>query len=71
MSLINIGAESGVGFDISDEAIKEANELKEISGLNCDFIRTDVYDIDEKYNNRFDLVYISIGQFSTTPASLS
>jgi len=67
LSLINMGAESGVGFDISDEAIKEANELKEISGLNCDFIRTDVYDIDEKYSNSFDLVYISIGAFNWLP----
>ncbi|MGE5473973.1 MAG: class I SAM-dependent methyltransferase [Ignavibacteriales bacterium] len=67
LSVINIGAESGVGFDISDEAIKEANELKEVSGLNCEFIRTDVYDIDEKYTNSFDLVYISIGAFNWLP----
>jgi len=56
LSIINIGAASGVGFDISDEAIREANELRELCELNCDFVRTDVYDIDDKYTNSFDLV---------------
>ena len=32
LSLLNLGAISGVGFDISDEAIKEANRLQVVSG---------------------------------------
>ncbi|MCD6162378.1 MAG: class I SAM-dependent methyltransferase [candidate division Zixibacteria bacterium] len=67
LSLINLGADSGVGFDISDEAIKEALELAEISGLNCDFIRTDVYDIGEEYYNQFDFIYITIGALTWLP----
>jgi len=61
LSILNMGANSGIGFDISDEAIKEANRLQTISGLDCSFIRTDIYDLVEKYNNSFDLVYISVG----------
>lgn len=67
LSLLNLGAESGVGFDISDEAIKEAKELAEISGLNCQFVRTDVYDIGEEYYDSFDLVYITIGAMAWLP----
>lgn len=67
LSLVNIGAESAVGFDISDEAIAEAKELTGISGLGCKFVRTDVYDIDEKYFNKFDLIYISIGALYWLP----
>lgn len=67
LSLINLGARDGVGFDISDEAIDDANKLKEISGLNCEFVRTDVYDIKEKYFGEFDLVYISIGAICWLP----
>lgn len=67
LSIINLGAKYGVGFDISDEVIKEADELKTISELNAEFVRTDVYDIEEKYYNRFDLVYLSIGGLGWLP----
>ena len=67
LSLVNLGAKSAVGFDISDEAIKEALELAKISGLNCKFVRTDVYDIGEEYNNSFDLIYITIGAMGWLP----
>jgi len=67
LSLVNLGAKSAVGFDLSDKAIEEALKLKEISGLNCRFVRTDVYDIDPKYFGLFDIVYISIGALSWLP----
>lgn len=67
-SILNaLEAESGVGFDISDEAIKEANKLQQVTGLNCKFKRTDVYEIDEDYFNSFDLVYITVGALSWLP----
>jgi len=67
LSLVNLGAESAIGFDISDEAIKEAKNLRQISGLNCKFVRANVYDIGEEYFDQFDLVYISIGALCWLP----
>lgn len=67
LSIASLGTKSAVGFDISDEAIKEARDLAEISGLNCSFIRTDTYDIGEEYYNRFDMIYISIGALAWMP----
>jgi len=67
LSLINLGAKSGVGFDISDEAIAEARELAEISKIDASFVRTDVLEIGEEYNDAFDLVYISIGAMTWLP----
>jgi len=67
LSLINIGAKSGAGFDISDAAIEEAIELKNISKLPAEFIRTDAYDISIEFYNEFDLVYISIGALAWLP----
>lgn len=67
LSLVSIGARHAVGFDISDEAIKDANELKEISGLNCEFVRTDVYDIGEEYNDSFNFIFITIGALYWLP----
>jgi len=61
LSIINLGAKKGTGFDISDTAISEANELKSISNLNAEFHRINILDIDDSFNNSIDLVYISEG----------
>jgi len=42
LSLVKFGAKKGIGFDISDTAISEANELKAIANLNVEFYRTDI-----------------------------
>lgn len=67
LSVLNMGAISGVGFDISDKVIEEAKELAKISGKDGEFVRTDIYEIDKKYYNRFDLVLITIGALSWMP----
>ncbi|CEH28919.1 hypothetical protein AM501_26975 [Aneurinibacillus migulanus] len=67
LSIINLGAKSGTGFDISDYAIQEANELAIVSNLPCTFIRTDVYDIGKEHTEQYDLVYISIGALTWLP----
>ena len=61
LSLVKLGAKRGVGFDISDMAIAEANELKTVSNLNVDFYRINILDIDDTFNNAVDFVYISEG----------
>ncbi len=60
-SLIKFGARKGIGFDISDAAISEANELKAISNLNAEFYRTDILEIDDTFNDSIDFIYISEG----------
>jgi SAM-dependent methyltransferase len=67
LSVLNMGAASGVGFDISDTVIEEARELAKISDKAVEFVRTNIDDIDEKYFNRFDLVFITIGALSWMP----
>ncbi len=67
LSLINLGAKRGVGFDLSEAFINEANELKDISGLDCTFVETNVLDIGEEYRGKFDLVFITIGALCWIP----
>ena len=67
LSILNMGAKSGVGFDISDKTIEEAQELATISGRDCQFVRTNIFDIDKKYFNTFDLVFITIGALVWMP----
>ena len=61
ISLLKLGAAAGVGFDIADEAIKEATLLGTLSKTNCEFVRTNVYEIDPAYFHQFDLVFTTIG----------
>ena len=67
LSLLNLGAREGVGFDISDTAIAEARALTRNAGLPASFVRTDVLEIDPNYRQRFDLVFISIGALTWLP----
>ncbi len=67
ISVLNMGAKSGVGFDISDKVIEEAKELAKISGKAGEFVRTNIYDIDKKYFDSFDLVLITIGALFWMP----
>ena len=67
ISIIRLGAKRGVGFDISDEAIKEANLFSKIAGVNCTFKQSDVYDLDSITTGTFDLLYISVGALSWLP----
>ena len=61
LSIVNLGAKKGVGFDISDAAIAEANELKAIANLNAEFHRTNILDIDDTFNESIDFIYVSEG----------
>jgi SAM-dependent methyltransferase len=61
ISIMKMGASSGVGFDISDRFIAEAQELATLSGAQCDFVRTNVLEIGRDYDETFDLLVITVG----------
>jgi ubiquinone/menaquinone biosynthesis C-methylase UbiE len=67
MSLKNMGAGECVGFDISDEAIKEVNERALLCQIDCQFIRSEVYEIGAEHDNHFDIVYIRTGGMGWLP----
>lgn len=61
------GAKRCVGFDISDAFVAQAKRLARASGLDVDFVRANVYDIPESYNESFDIVYVTIGAIGWLP----
>jgi ubiquinone/menaquinone biosynthesis C-methylase UbiE len=67
MSLKNMGADECVGIDISDEAINEANERASLCQIDCQFIRSDVYEIGSEHDNHFDIAYIRAGGMGWLP----
>ena len=67
LSIKNMGAGRCVGFDISDEFIRQAQALNAAAGHDCEFVATSVYDIPATYDEQFDLIFISIGVLSWMP----
>ena len=67
LSLKNMGANHCVGIDICDEAIEEAQERAKKCGIDCEFIRSDVYDISEELYNSFDIVQLTAGCIGWIP----
>ena len=61
ISVVRLGADAGVGFDISDGAVAEARVLASLAHADCEFVRTNIYDIDPADCGRFDLVFTTIG----------
>ena len=67
LSLKDLGAGECVGFDISDEAIREAQERAMLAGIACQYVRGDIYALDLVYYGAFDLVYFSAGALEWLP----
>ncbi|MBR9860051.1 class I SAM-dependent methyltransferase [bacterium] len=66
MSLQRMGAEV-TGVDISDEAISKAQEIATELGLNTKFICTDVYNLPNVLDQKFDVVFTSYGTIGWLP----
>jgi SAM-dependent methyltransferase len=61
LTLLKMGAATGTGFDIAENFIEEGRRLAKEANLNAEFVATNIYDIDDTYSSRFDLVLITIG----------
>ena len=62
LSLMQLGAKNGIGFDIADNIIEQARETTEKAGIdNCEFVSTNILEIDSRYHNCFDFAFFTIG----------
>ena len=60
LSLARMGAKV-TGVDFSGTAIKNAKELNDELGLDGQFIQSDIYSLDKKLDEKFDIVFTSYG----------
>ncbi|GGK17937.1 class I SAM-dependent methyltransferase [Salinarimonas ramus] len=67
ISMTRLGARRGVGFDISAEFIDQAKRLARAADAPCTFEATDVYDIVDDHDGRFDLVVVTSGALCFMP----
>lgn len=68
LSLMQLGAKRGVGFDIADNIIHQAVETAEKAGIqNCEFVSCNILDISEAYCAQFDFILFTIGAITWFP----
>lgn len=60
LALVRMGGEV-TGIDISAESLKVAKNLSKKTGLKARFIETPLFDLPDKLNETFDMIYTSIG----------
>ena len=66
ISLARMGAKV-TGVDLSDTAIKQAQELNSKCGTDVTFIASDVYSLPEVLKGTFDIVFTSYGTIGWLP----
>ncbi len=66
ISLGRMGARA-TGVDISGRAIDKARELASVTGTDCSFIRSDIYELPQQLDETFDLVFSSYGAIAWLP----
>jgi ubiquinone/menaquinone biosynthesis C-methylase UbiE len=66
ISLNRMGAKS-TGVDLSDKAIERARELADKVGSSSKFIQSDIYELGDKLDTQFDIVYTSYGTIGWLP----
>jgi len=66
ISLARMGAKV-TGVDLSDRAVEEAEILNEKTGTDCRFIQSDVYDLPDLLNEKFDIVFTTYGTIGWLP----
>jgi len=66
ISLSRLGA-MAVGVDFSDNAIEKATALALKAKTNTEFILSNIYELKEKLNSEFDIVFTSYGTIGWLP----
>ncbi|MBT2619192.1 class I SAM-dependent methyltransferase [Chryseobacterium sp. ISL-6] len=66
ISFSRLGAKV-IGIDLSDKAINTAKDLAKQSGTDTEFICSDVYDLPNVLDEKFDIVFTSYGTIGWLP----
>lgn len=66
LSLARMGA-NATGVDLSDAAISKARELNDTLGLQAKFVCSDIYQLPEVLDEKFDIVFSSYGTIVWLP----
>ena len=54
-------AKEGIGFDIAENMVAYANDKAMQLSIPCSFVATNILEIDDRYNEKFDVMILTIG----------
>lgn len=62
LSLMDLGADKGIGFDIAENILEQARSTADKAGIkNCSFVNCNILDIPEGFCNNFDFIFFTVG----------
>lgn len=61
ISLVQLGAKCGIGFDFSNAFVKQARALVEELNIDASIIESDIFHLGNKYQNLADILLITSG----------
>ena len=61
LSLMQLGAARGVGFDIAENLIAQARETAEAVGAACTFEACNLLELPARYMGQFDFIFFTVG----------
>ncbi|MBB6099593.1 SAM-dependent methyltransferase [Deinobacterium chartae] len=69
LSVLNLGAAQGTGFDIAGAFLEQGRALARTAGLTerTEWVEGDLYHIPAHFDGRFDLVFVTIGALGWLP----
>lgn len=67
ISIKRLGANRAVGFDIAENFIEQARQLSAAANTSCEFVCSDAYKIDQRFNGQFDLAVVTAGALAFMP----
>ncbi len=67
LSALNLGASRGLGIDQSAEFLAQAEQLRSIAQIDCEFLNSNIYELPQNDAVDFDLALITIGVLNWMP----
>ncbi|MEQ3552580.1 class I SAM-dependent methyltransferase [Pseudonocardia nematodicida] len=67
LSVLQLGARNGVGFDFSAEFIQQAQDIATVCDVDAEFVESNVYDIPSRFDGFADIVFVTVGALCWMP----
>lgn len=67
ISAVQLGAKKGYGFDFSPEFLGQARSLAAVSGVDVEFVETNIYETPAAYDATIDIMILTSGALCWMP----
>ena len=67
LSVLQLGARKGYGFDFSSQFIAQANDINSVCDMDATFVETNIYSIPNDYDGIADIAFVTVGALCWMP----